>query len=83
MLNIQKVQNAINRGEIRDIQSLRTNARVNYSTYSQILECKDDGFILNPDNTFSCTIYLKSSVVGEEKQIIFSDKTTPRNFKIE
>lgn len=80
---IQKVQNAINRGEIRDIQSLRTNARVNYSTYSQILECKDDGFILNPDNTFSCTIYLKSSVVGEEKQINFSDKTTPRNFKLE
>lgn len=80
---IQNVQNAINRGEIRDIQSLRTNARVNYSTYSQILECKDDGFILNPDNTFSCTIDLKSSVVGEEKQIIFSDKTTPRNFKIE
>ncbi|MBR5825433.1 MAG: AAA family ATPase [Paludibacteraceae bacterium] len=80
---IQNVQNAINRGEIRDIQSLRTNVRVNYSTYSQILECKDDGFILNPDNTFSCTIYLKSSVVGEEKQIIFSDKTTPRNFKIE
>lgn len=80
---IQKVQNAINRGEIRDIQSLRTNARVNYSTYSQILECKDDDFILNPDNTFSCTIYLKSSVVGEEKQIIFSDKTTPRNFKLE
>lgn len=80
---IQKVQNAINRGEIRYIQSLRTNARVNYSTYSQILECKDDGFILNPDNTFSCTIHLKSSVVGEEKQIIFSDKTTPRNFKLE
>lgn len=80
---IQKVQNAINRNEVKDIQSLRTNARVEYSTYSQILECKDGDFTLNPDNTFSCTISLKSSVVGEEKQITFSDKTTPRNFKIE
>lgn len=80
---IQKVQNAVARNEVKNVQSLKANARVNYSTYNQILECKDEDFTLNPDGTFKCTIYLKSSVIGEEKQITFSDKTTPRNFNIE
>lgn len=80
---IQKVQNAVARNEVKNVQSLKTNARVNYSTYNQILECKDEDFTLNSDGTFKCTIYLKSSVIGEEKQITFSDKTTPRDFNIE
>lgn len=80
---IQKVQNAVARNEVKSSQSLKTNARVEYSSYNQILECKDEDFTLNPDGTFKCTIYLKSSVIGEEKQITFSDKTTPRDFNIE
>lgn len=77
---IQKVQNAIARDEVNDLQTLKTNARIEYSTYNQILECREGDFIMHPDGTFDCIIYLKASVIGEEKQITFSDKTTPRNF---
>ena len=79
---IQKVQNAIARSEIKDLQTLKSNARVEYSTFNQILECRDGDFTLQPDGKFNCTIYLKASVVGEEKQINFSDQTIPRNFEI-
>lgn len=79
---IQKVQNAVVRNEIKDIATLKTNARVEYSTYNQILECKDGDFTLQPDGSFNCTISLKISVIGAEKQISFSDKTTPRDFNI-
>ena len=77
---MQKVQNAIARDEVKDLQTLKTNARIEYSTYNQILECRDGDFIIHPDGTFNCIIYLKASVIGEEKQITFSDKTTPRDF---
>lgn len=79
---IQKVQNAVARNEIKDIATLRTNARVEYATYNQILECKDGDFTLQPDGSFNCIISLKVSVIGVEKQIGFSDKTTPRDFNI-
>lgn len=79
---IQKVQNAVVRNEIKDIATLKANARVEYSTYNQILECKDGDFTLQPDGSFNCTISLKVSVIGAEKQISFSDKTTPRDFNI-
>lgn len=36
----------------------------------------------NPDGSFNCIISLKVSVIGVEKQIGFSDKTTPRDFNI-
>lgn len=79
---IQKVQNAVARNEIKDIATLKTNARVEYATYNQILECKDGDFTLQPDGSFNCIISLKVSVIGVEKQIGFSDKTTPRDFNI-
>ena len=79
---IQKVQNAIARNEIKDLQTLKSNARVEYSTFNQILECRDGDFTIQADGTFRCTIYLKASVTGEEKRITFSDTTTPRDFEI-
>lgn len=79
---IQKVQNAVARNEIKDIATLKTSARVEYSIYNQILECNDGNFTLQPDGSFTCTISLKAPVIGVEKQISFSDKTTPRDFNI-
>ena len=59
---MQKVQNAIARDEVKDLQTLKTNARIEYSTYNQILECRDGDFIIHPDGTFNCIIYLNFSV---------------------
>ena len=79
---IQKVQIAVERGEVNSIDSLKRNGRVGYQMYNQILECKDDGFILKEHGGFSCTIILKASVVGVEKAVVFDDKTTARDFNI-
>lgn len=81
---IQNVQNAIDRGEIRNFGDIQTSARVNYSLYQQILECREsDGLKVEKNGEFRCVIYLKKSIIGEEKKIVFTDKTTAREFKIE
>ena len=79
---IQKVQNAVERGEVIDLESLKRSSRVDYSTYKQILECRDGDFQVENDRSFKCTIYLKTSIIETEKCIEFSDKTTPKDFKI-
>jgi len=80
---IHKVQTAVERKEVTNIDSLRSNGKVEYQMYNQILECRDDGFVLNQNGEFTCTIYLKASVVGLEKRVVFSDRTTARNFSID
>ena len=80
---IHKVQTAVERKEVTNIDSLRSNGKVEYQMYNQILECRDDGFVLNQNGEFTCTIYLKASVVGLEKRVVFSDRTTARDFSIE
>ena len=80
---IQKVQNAIVRKEVTDILTLKKNARIEYEKYNQVLEIKDEDFILNSDGTFSCALYIKNSIIGEEKKVIFTDTTTPQKFKLD
>ena len=80
---IHKVQTAVERKEVTNIDSLRSNGKVEYQMYNQILECRDDGFVLNQNGEFTCTIYLKASVVGVEKRVVFSDRTTARDFSID
>lgn len=80
---IHKVQTAVERKEVTNIDSLRSNGKVKYQMYNQILECRDDGFVLNQNGEFTCTIYLKASVVGLEKRVVFSDRTTARDFSID
>jgi hypothetical protein len=80
---IQNLQNAISRKEVKDISTLKTNARVNYSLYNQLFNCEDDGLSINPDNTFSCTIKIKSALIGTEKAVSFDDATTAQKFNLE
>lgn len=78
---IQSVQSSVSRGEVKDITTLKTNARVNYSLFNQLFECDD--IVANEDGTFSCTIKIKSSIIGSEKEVIFDHATTPQNFKLQ
>ncbi|KAA6332775.1 hypothetical protein EZS27_018754 [termite gut metagenome] len=80
---IQNVQNAIIRKEVTDISTLKTNARVNYVIYSQLFDCENDSLSINSDGTFNCTIKIKSSLVGTEKEVSFDHTTTAQNFKLE
>ena len=68
------------RGEVKDIGSLRSSSRVNYSLYNQILECRDDGFILGENNNFECHVFLKSEFLGYEKEVVFSSNTLAKDF---
>ena len=79
---IQNVQKAVERQEVTNVNELRNNGRVDYKLYNQILECRDDGFTMKENGKFECTIYIKSSIIGGEKQITFSDSTTAREFNI-
>ncbi len=80
---VQKVQNAVERGEVKDIASLKNNARVNYNLYNQIIECNDGNFMIWEDGSFVCTIRIRKNVIGEEKVLKFTDKTTTREIKFE
>ena len=80
---VQKVQNAVARGEVRDIVSLQNNARVNYKLYSQIMECTTDGFTMQENGAFSCTIRIKKTIIGEEKLFSFTEKTVTSDIIIE
>ena len=77
---IQTVQNAVNRREVTDVDSLRSSSRVNYAMYQQILECRDDGFMLENNNNFTCHVFIKREFLGEEKEIVFSANTLPKEF---
>jgi len=77
---IQDVQNAILRKEVRDISTLRNNARVNYKLFNQILECKEGDLSINEDGTFSCKIKIMPSLIGIEKEASFNHETTAQNF---
>ena len=77
---IQNVHSAVVRGEVKDIGSLRSSSRVNYSLYNQILECRDDGFILGENNNFECHVFLKSEFLGYEKEVVFSSNTLAKDF---
>lgn len=79
---IQKVQTAVERGEVTNIETLKRNGKIEYPMYNQILECRDDGFVLHQNREFTCTVYLKVSVIGSEKKIEFNDRTTARDFDI-
>ena len=78
---VQLVQNAVERGEVYDIVSLKNNARVNYGLYNQIIEC--EVFSLQETGSFSCTIRTKKHIVGQEKQLHFTEKTTTREINFE
>jgi hypothetical protein len=80
---IQLVQKAVERGDVTSVESLRSNGNVDYKTYNQILECRDGDFALSDDRHFTCKVYLKSDLLGEEKQVLFTDKTTARDFQFE
>lgn len=80
---IQKVQTAVERGDITDIGTLRTNGNVDYKTYSQILDCADGDFLVAADRQFKCKVVLKESLVGQSLTVEFDNKTTAHDFQFQ
>lgn len=78
---IQKVQTAVERGDVTNIETLRNNGNIDYVTYSQILECADGDFTVNADKQFHCKVTLKEPIVGRAIQVDFDNKTTAHGFQ--
>ena len=80
---IQKVQTAVERGDVTDYATLRTNGNVDYSTYSQILDCVEGDFTVAADKQFKCKVVLKESLVGQSLTVEFDNKTTAHDFQFQ
>jgi len=75
---IQTVQRAISKGDIDGIESLKTNAKINYKLFIQIIEIIS--LTIDADKRFSCKIKVKKSISEIEKEIEFDEKTIPHDF---
>jgi len=77
---IQIVQRGIAKGEITSIDDLKTNAKVDYKLYNQIIEALE--LTVQPDKKFSCKIKFQDSLIEKYKELQFDEKTLAHDFKL-
>lgn len=77
---IQDVQLAVAKGDITTLDTLKSNATVQYDLYSQIFEAVD--FNIDIDKKFNCKIKLNKSMDKNEKEITFNERTIAQEFGI-
>lgn len=77
----QRVQTAIVRGEVKNIEQIKQNARINYNLYNQIVEIINFT-IDDSDNSFTCKLRLSSKLSNVGVEFEISEKTTAHNFRI-
>ena len=76
---IHNVQSAYVRGEIKDADTLKKNALVNWATHSRIFELLE--FTLNMEG-FVCKVKLKPIVDPQERKITFDNNTVAATFRL-
>ena len=76
---IQLVQISISKGEVTDTATLKSNGKVNYELFSQIIELTGD-ISIERNNKFKCKAKISSFLTDANVEIEFNEKTTPHNF---
>ena len=76
---IYKVQSAYNRGEVKDEDSLKRNAMIDWQTYSRIFDLIE--FSLNQGG-FTCRIKLKPLLDPKEREVMFDNRLSAANYQI-
>lgn len=76
---LQTVQRAISKGDITEINGLKTNAKIDYKMFSQIIEVID--LKIEDDKRFVCKIKISKSLTNIDQEISFSETTIPHNFE--
>lgn len=76
---LQTVQRSISKGEITEINGLKTNAKIDYKMFSQIIEVID--LKIEDDKRFICKIKISKSLTNIDQEISFSETTIPHNFE--
>lgn len=77
---IYKVQSAYNRGEVKDEDSLKRNAMIDWQTHSRIFDLLN--FSLKPDG-FTCKIRLKPLLDPKEREVSFDNRGSAANYRLE
>lgn len=76
---MQTVQRAISKEDINDLEGLKTNAKINYTLFNQILEVSR--LRVNKDKKFVCKIKIKKSLTDIANEFEFCETTIPHNFE--
>lgn len=76
---IQTVQRAISKGDISEVDGLKTNAKIDYKIFSQIIEVVS--LQVQLDKRFTCKIKISKSLTEMDKEIEFDEKTIPHDFQ--
>jgi hypothetical protein len=76
---IQTVQRAISKGDISEIEGLKTNAKIDYKLFSQIIQV--ESVKVEDDKRFICKIKISKSLTNIDKEIEFNEKTIPHDFE--
>ncbi|CAM2855835.1 AAA ATPase domain-containing protein [Flavobacterium succinicans] len=76
---IQTVQRAISKGDITEIEGLKTNAKIDYKLFSQIIQV--ESLEIEDDKRFICKLKINKSLTSIDKEIEFNEKTIPHDFE--
>lgn len=77
---IYEVQSAYKRGEVRDEDSLKRNARIDWQTHSRIFDLLD--FTLHKKSGFTCRIKLKPLIDLKEREVTFDNKLSAADYSL-
>ena len=75
---IQTVQRAISKGDVSDITGLKTNAKIDFTLFSQIIKILN--LDVKSDKRFTCKIKINKSLSHLNAEIAFDEKTIPHDF---
>ncbi|OGU63991.1 MAG: hypothetical protein A2440_10505 [Stygiobacter sp. RIFOXYC2_FULL_38_25] len=75
---IQTVQRAISKGDVSEINGLKSNAKIDYKLFNQIIEVLE--LAVQPDKRFTCKIKINKSLTEFNTEIKFDEKTIPHDF---
>jgi hypothetical protein len=78
---IHKVQSAYKFSGISDVESLKTNAAVEWPAYTRIMDIVN--FSATGGGGFKCTAKLKPSVDEQERSLEFTSETVAANFELQ
>lgn len=76
---IQTVQRAISKGDISDTAGLKSNAKIDYKIFRQIIELVD--LAIQDDRRFTCRIRINKSLSDSNPEFEFTEKTIPHEFE--
>ncbi len=77
---IQTVQRAISKGDISDIDGLKSNGRINYKLYNQLFQVAD--LQIQSDKRFVCKLKINKSISVDTEEVIFSEETIVHDFDL-